>query len=241
MAKQKVTPKKRVLHASPHKKPVDTLHKRRAWWFTVLTAGLLIIQFAYNIHAVGSPQILGYATNMSNVTLLNDTNDYRSRQGLPKLSTNDSLTRAAQAKAESMIAGNYWSHTAPDGTSPWYYFQKVGYQYARAGENLAYGFSTGDQVITAWMNSPEHRDNVLGDYAEVGFGFANGDHYQNGENTVIVAFYGLPNRQLLTANATTTQTTPPEVKGESVANHAAQTAKKISGITTIIAGNAPWA
>lgn len=238
MTKQKVIPKKRALHSSAHKKPADTLHKRRAWWFTVLTSGLLIIQFAYNIHAVGSPQILGYATNMSNVTLLSDTNDYRSRQGLPKLAANDSLTRAAQAKAESMITGNYWSHTAPDGTSPWYYFQKVGYQYARAGENLAYGFSTSDQVVTAWMNSPEHRDNVLGDYTEVGFGFANGDHYQNGKNTVIVAFYGLPNNPPLTAN---TSTAPPEIKGESVANHAALTAKKVSGITTIVAGNAPWA
>lgn len=245
MAKQKSLTKKRALGSLPRKKPLDVLHKRRAWWFTVLTTGLLIIQFAYNIHAVGSPQVLGYATNINNSMLLNDTNDYRSRQGLPSLAANASLTRAAQAKAESMIAGNYWSHTAPDGTAPWYYFQKVGYQYGRAGENLAYGFSTSDQVVTAWMNSPEHRDNVLGDYTEVGFGFANGDHYQNGKNTVIVAFYGLPNNQkpLLTATTETpmSQATSTAVKGESIANHAAQSAKHVSGMTTIIAGNAPWA
>ena len=104
--------------------------------------------------------------------------------GLGTLSYSATLSHAAQAKAEDMVRQNYWSHVAPDGTTPWSYFQQSDYDYVSAGENLAYGFTTSEQVITAWMNSPEHRDNVLGTYSEVGFGFVNGEDYQNGKNTL---------------------------------------------------------
>lgn len=225
MAKQKPVTKTRVRHKSAeHQQAMKSLHRRRAWWFAVLTSGLVLIQFAYNVHSDGSPRVLGYSTNMSAQTLLKDTNDYRNRSNLSALRGNDALDRAAQAKADQMVAQNYWSHIAPDGTTPWYYFQKVGYNYSAAGENLAYGFATSDQVITAWMNSAEHRDNVLGNYQDVGFGFATGDHYQNGKNTVVVALYGLPSSQKLPATIT-------RVGGS----------QHVNGATTLINGSAPWA
>ncbi len=213
------------------------LHRRRLWWFTVLSVGLIIIQFAYNIHSVGRPQILGYATSLNTEELLKETNDYRARNNLPPLKLSDNLDRGAQAKAENMVANNYWSHVAPDGTTPWYFFQKVGYQYMNAGENLAYGFSTSDQVVTAWMNSLEHRQNILGKYQDVGFGYANGAHYQNGNNTVIVAFYGQPDStQPL---VTVTGNSPAQPPAATV--HAAQDSKQVSGVGVIAQGNAPWA
>lgn len=204
---------------------MKSLHRRRAWWFAVLTSGLVLIQFAYNLHSDGRPRVLGYATNMSTETLLKDTNDYRSRSSLSALHENDALDRAAQAKADQMVTQDYWSHVAPDGTTPWYYFQKVGYSYSAAGENLAYGFATPDQIITAWMNSAEHRDNVLGNYQDVGFGFATGDHYQHGKNTVVVAMYGLPSSQKQLAATTS----------------AASGTQYVNGATTIVNGSAPWA
>ena len=207
-----------------------SLHRRRAWWFTVLVSGLVLIQFAYNVHSDGGARVLGYATTVSGDALLKSTNDYRSRSNLSPLHDNPALDRAAQAKADTMIAQNYWSHIAPDGTTPWSYFQKANYKYSAAGENLAYGFATSDQVVTAWMNSPEHRDNVLGNYQDVGFGFANGEDYQHGKNTVVVAFYGLPSSQKPTAATTHT---PP--------TNAATTGQHVSSATSIVSGSAPWA
>ncbi len=206
---------------------MKSLHRRRAWWFTVLASGLILIQFAYNLHSDGHPRVLGYATTMSAEALLKDTNDYRDRSNLPALHEDNALDRAAQAKADQMVAQNYWDHVAPDGTTPWYYIQKVGYNYSSAGENLAYGFANSDQVITAWMNSVEHRDNVLGSYQDVGFGFANGDNYQHGKNTVVVAMYGLPSTQK-PVTATTTN------------NAASSGSQHVNGATTIVSGSAPW-
>jgi|SRR5687767_3718344 len=89
-----------------------------------------------------------------------------------------------------MVEYNYWAHTAPDGTEPWYFFDMAGYRYIHAGENLAYGFADSAEMIDAWMNSAGHRANILGDYKEMGFGITNGSNYQNGEYTVVAAFYG---------------------------------------------------
>jgi hypothetical protein len=145
---------------------------------------------------------------------------------------NDALNRAAQAKADNMVQQNYWSHIAPDGTTPWQYFQKVGYSYSVAGENLAYGFSTSDQIITAWINSAEHRANVLGDYQDVGFGFANGSNYQHGQNTVVVAMYGLPSTEKPAVTATSASTPQSNTPASS---------QYVNGVTSIVSGNAPWA
>ncbi len=232
MAKQKPTAKKRAtLHSVEHRQAARDLHRRRAWWFTALTAGLVLIQIAYNFHSDGQPRVLGYATSMSSDTLLKDTNDYRQQSNLPTLKMNDALSRAAQAKADQMIAQNYWSHESPNGTTPWYFFHKVGYDYSVAGENLAYGFATSDQVVTAWMNSVEHRDNVLGNYQDVGFGFASSQDYQHGKNTVVVAMYGLPSGQKPTvATSSPAATTKAPVSPQHV-----------NGATSIMSGNAPWA
>lgn len=225
MAKQKPVTKARVHAVSvEQKQTLRSLHRRRAWWFAALTSGLLLIQIAYNIHSNGQPRILGYATSMSTPALLKETNAYRARSNLPALRESSTLDRAAQTKADTMIAQNYWSHVAPDGTTPWYYFQKLGYNYSVAGENLAYGFATSEQVVTAWMNSAEHRANVLGNYQDVGFGFSNGDNYQHGKNTVVVAFYGLPAGQ-----------------SPLPATNAPTSSQHVNGATSIVEGSAPWA
>lgn len=233
MAKQKLSPKTRAVDPA-HMQLRKTLHRRRASWFAVLTIGLLVIQFSYNIHGDSQPQVLGYATHMSSNVLLDNTNGQRKEAGLPSLKPNATLSQAAQAKAESMAAQNYWSHVAPDGTTPWSYIQKVGYEYSTAGENLAYGFSTSDQVVTAWMNSPEHRDNILGNYQDIGFGVADSANYQGGKNTVIVAFYSLPSSQKAAVAGATT--TAPHVAG-----YMPTTAQYVNGATSILSGNAPWA
>lgn len=172
----------------------EKFHLSRLALTALLGVSVLVTHAATN----GSPlviqsreEVLAYATSMSRGDLLDAANSSRAANGLAPLSMNSLLNSAAQAKAQHMIDNNYWAHVAPDGTQPWHFFNSVGYQYVAAGENLAYGFGTGYEVNTGWMNSPSHRANILGNYADVGFGIVNGPSYQGGENTVVVAHYGL--------------------------------------------------
>jgi uncharacterized protein YkwD len=137
---------------------------------------------------------LAYATEISRQSLLNSTNSSRSGHSKGGLKLNEQLNSAAQAKANDMVARNYWSHNTPDGKEPWVFINGAGYSYIKAGENLAYGFTTSSETINGWMNSPSHKANMLdGDFTEVGFGYANSSNFNNaGEETVVVAMYGKP-------------------------------------------------
>lgn len=158
-----------------------------------------------NRHASGSKslrsdsaQVLAYATDISTGGLLSASNQRRAQAGLQALANNAQLSQAAQAKASDMASRNYWSHNTPDGVQPWTFIANTGYQYTRAGENLACGFNDSNAVIAGWFNSPSHRENMLGaDYKDVGFGIVNAPSYNCGDfptsqQTIVVAMYGTP-------------------------------------------------
>lgn len=185
-------------------------HLKRAGLF----ATLLIAFFIVRLDAGSLPKplmrasVLAFATEMGRGGLLSGTNAARGANGLGGLTLDSQLNSAAQMKAEHMAAQNYWAHVAPDGTQPWYFFDQAGYKYIRAGENLAYGFSTSQGAIDGWMNSPTHRDNMLGNYNDVGFGIANvADYQSSGQQTIVVAHYG--SRQNAVAAAPASPTPPP--------------------------------
>jgi len=170
-------------------------HYIKAYWpylpvFAVLGLGIVLNSWLGHM----SHSVLGYATNVSSSALLTETNDVRATQNEQPLTLNAELNDAAQAKANDMAKRGYWSHVTPDGEQPWGFMEAAGYQYQAAGENLAYGFGTSDQVMSAWMNSTEHRDNILKSaYTEVGFATANAANYQgHGPETIVVAMYGEP-------------------------------------------------
>jgi len=159
---------------------------------------LLVLFIGLLFGGVNSPVnnrgVLAYATEMSQGGLLSSTNSYRSNAGKKSLSLNSKLTAAAQAKANDMVNRDYWSHNTPDGKEPWVFIQNAGYSYTKAGENLAYGFSTSSATVVGWMNSPTHKANMLdASFTEVGFGYANSSDFNNsGKETVVVAMYGKP-------------------------------------------------
>lgn len=167
-------------------------HLKRTGLFCVVIVAFFIVRFdAGSLPAPLHSQVLAYATEMSPAGLLSGTNAARASQGLAALTLNSQLNNSAQMKAEDMASKDYWAHVAPDGTQPWYFFDQAGYVYIRAGENLAYGFSTSQGAVDGWMNSPSHRANVLGDYYDVGFGIVNAPNYQSsGPQTIVVAHYG---------------------------------------------------
>lgn len=88
-------------------------------------------------------------------------NERRAEHNQKPLATNAKLRESACAKADHMLANDYWDHISPEGVTPWTFIKKAGYDYKEAGENLARGFKDDTKLVQAWMDSPTHRANVL--------------------------------------------------------------------------------
>lgn len=149
---------------------------------------IFLFGITYFTHFIKSsyPDVLGVSYSISENDLLTRVNEERKSKGLSPLSHSTELSDAAQKKASDMFTKDYWAHFAPDGTtSPWQFIRSSGYNYQFAGENLAKGFSDSDSIVSAWMSSPTHRDNILSShYKEVGFAIVTGN--LKGEETVLV-------------------------------------------------------
>ncbi len=124
--------------------------------------------------------------------LVDGTNQARAAADLPTLRESGLLDAAAQEKANDMVTNNYFAHTSPSGITPWYWFQNVGYQFAVAGENLAVDFADSADVTNAWLNSPEHRANIMNaGYTEIGMATAQGE-FQGRSAVYVVELFGTP-------------------------------------------------
>lgn len=101
-------------------------------------------------------------------------NEERGKAGLAPLAALDSLNKVAAAKATDMRANNYFSHTSPTYGSPFEMMSAFGVTYSYAGENIAMGQRTPEEVMKAWMNSPGHKANILSkNFNYIGVGFDN--------------------------------------------------------------------
>lgn len=148
-------------------------------------AVLFFAGFSFSTVRTSLPSVLGTFSDISSEQLLLFTNQKRQENALPPLSLNQQLSDAALSKADNMFAQNYWAHISPDGKTPWVFIKAAGYNYIYAGENLARGFTSAQDVINAWMASPEHRKNMLStNYQSVGYAVETGK--LNGEDTVLV-------------------------------------------------------
>jgi len=161
---------------------------------SLLVIAFIFVLFQFSLGYVNKifPSVLGYAANISPSEVISLTNAQRQQNGLSPLIENKTLNAAAVAKGNDMLAKGYWAHFAPDGTSPWSFFAKFGYKYLHAGENLARDFSNASSAVTAWMNSPTHRENILNsNYREIGIGVVEGS-LAGADTTIIVQFFGDP-------------------------------------------------
>lgn len=97
-------------------------------------------------------------------------NYQRAVNGLPPIYVDSRLQSAAQGHAEDMVARGYFAHTSPEGCGPICRAVEQGYR-GGAAENIAYGYTTPNEAVTGWMNSPGHRANILTyDYWTMGSG-----------------------------------------------------------------------
>lgn len=107
------------------------------------------------------------------------TNQERAKNGLPALKVDLSLSKMARDKSQDMSTNHYFSHTSPTYGSPFDMMKKYGITYRYAGENIAMGQRTPEEVVTAWLNSEGHRKNILSpNFTYIGVGYvANGNYW----------------------------------------------------------------
>lgn len=97
-------------------------------------------------------------------------NQEREKNGLAPLKTAKVLDEMATIRSKELVTD--FSHTRPDGTRGLDIIKSYNLKYWSAGENIAAGYSTPEDVVQGWMNSSGHRANILnGNYEYIGVGF----------------------------------------------------------------------
>ncbi|MFF2365381.1 CAP domain-containing protein [Streptomyces sp. NPDC058122] len=105
-------------------------------------------------------------------------NSERAKAGCSPLALNAKLSQAAQAHSADMASHNTMSHTGSDGSDPGQRITRAGYLWSSYGENVAYGYSTPEQVMAGWMASAGHKRNILDcGFKEIGVGVAQPGNY----------------------------------------------------------------
>lgn len=125
--------------------------------------------------------------------IIAETNRERALYHLPALTENQQLGAVAEAKTADLFAKQYFEHISPSGAGPSDLAETYGYAYSMIGENLALGnFANDRELVTAWMNSPGHRANILNTrYTEIGVAAAAG-LYEGERTWMAVQEFGLP-------------------------------------------------
>ena len=105
-------------------------------------------------------------------------NTERAKYGLSPLTANWELSRVARYKSQDMVDNRYFSHTSPTYGSPAQMIRSFGLSFRTSGENIAYGYATPAAVVSGWMNSSDHRANILsGSYTQIGVGYVAQGNY----------------------------------------------------------------
>ncbi|MCY9510386.1 CAP domain-containing protein [Paenibacillus larvae] len=111
--------------------------------------------------------------------VVNLVNKERAKEGLKPLTTDAKLTTVALDKAKDMYNNHYFDHNSPTYGSPFDMMKQYGVRYSYAGENIAKGQRTPQEVMKSWMNSSGHRKNIMSaNFTKIGVGYYNGEWVQ---------------------------------------------------------------
>lgn len=101
------------------------------------------------------------APRTTETEVLEMINAERAAHGCQPLHVEARLTEAAERQSRQMVERHYFSHTAPDGSTPGRRVKDAGYVYQMVGENIEVNSDVPEEVVDTWMNSPGHRENIL--------------------------------------------------------------------------------
>jgi uncharacterized protein YkwD len=99
-------------------------------------------------------------------------NAERARVGCGPVSMDTKLVAAAQAHSRDMAVNNFFNHRGSSGNTVVERANAAGYSWGRIGENIAAGQSTPESVMSGWMSSAGHRENILNcRFVHIGVGY----------------------------------------------------------------------
>jgi hypothetical protein len=120
------------------------------------------------------------------------TNEIRKHLNLASLTESNLLNQAAFNKAQDMLINQYFAHIGPDNKTLADWLAQVKYNFTVAGENLAIGFASPEQVVNAWSRSFTHYRNMIdSDFQEIGVGMTGGS-YEKTNTTLVAEYFGAP-------------------------------------------------
>ncbi|MGW7351711.1 CAP domain-containing protein [Streptomyces sp. NPDC054784] len=96
-------------------------------------------------------------------------NEQRARAGCPALHADPDLREAAEKQSGHMDRTDELTHVGAGGSRLWERAEAAGYAPRRVAENVAHGQRGAAAVVDAWMDSPDHRANILDcSYRDIG-------------------------------------------------------------------------
>jgi uncharacterized protein YkwD len=153
---------------------------------TTAVAAAAILWIAPASASAACPDETTHAADLSEYQLEQSVtclvNERRTERGIGRVRDNVRLRHAAVNHSQAMVSGGFFSHTAPNGSGFVDRIQSAGYMRGArlwlVGENLVWGtgeLSTPSAMVKAWMESPDHRANLLrGRFKEIGVGVQRG-------------------------------------------------------------------
>jgi outer membrane biosynthesis protein TonB len=156
----------------------------------ILVILLLLVKISISLFTPKNVEVR--ASDLTVANILNAVNEQRTLRNITTLSTNSKLSWAAQYKADDMQARHYFAHKDPDGNFIWNKIVEAGYTpYSQLGENLAIEFYDTESLVSAWMNSPTHRENLLNQgFKDQGMGLSLGAPSQGQYYSAIANTFG---------------------------------------------------
>lgn len=125
-----------------------------------------------------TPNQATYSLSQFEQEVVTLTNNERAKHGLQPLKVDLKLSEVARTKSSDMKSNGYFSHTSPTYGSPFEMMNQFGIQYRAAGENIAKGQRSPQEVVNAWMNSEGHRKNILSsNFTHIGVGHVEGNYW----------------------------------------------------------------
>ena len=151
----------------------------------ILGLSLVTLPKADQVKAA-EPLINTTPKEMNTEGIVRFTNIKRKKFKLEELKINENLIKLANSRIEDMQRLNYFAHTNPEGIGLKQFVSKIEYNYLIVGENLSMNYYDNEEVVTAWMNSETHRNNMLRkEFDEIGIAY--GDVTINNKKVFIIA------------------------------------------------------
>ncbi len=180
-----------VPHEGNDYKPAALKPKRLLFHTVGAVAAKLLVFAVISSFPLGAWILPDEAANASR-QIIAKTNELRAKVNAAPLSGSDKLAQAAGQKVSDMLLNQYFAHTSPNGKDVTAFLKQAGYDYSMAGENLAMGFSSVDEVMAAWEKSPTHYANIRDDnFKEIGVAVSGG-RFKDAETAMIAQYFGRP-------------------------------------------------